>query len=103
MSDFFPALLNGVTLLVLISLTLVIIRLLRGPSVADRAVAADQVAIHVVALIGIYSIKSGQSLLIDLVIVTAIVGFISIAVIGVYIERAVHGKAQSEPGDKLKP
>ncbi len=88
-----------VTIVTLISLTLVVYRLLRGPTLPDRAVAGDQVAIHVVALIAIFSMSSEQPILIDLVIVTAIVGFLSVAIVGIYIERAARGKARSESGD----
>lgn len=80
----------------IISLALVVYRLVRGPTLPDRAVSGDQVAINVVALIAVYSMASDQPILIDLVIVTAIVGFLSIAVIGIYIERAVRGKIQAE-------
>ncbi len=83
----------------LISLVLVTYRLLRGPTIPDRALAGDMMAIIVVALIGVYSMMSDQPILLDLIIVTAIVGFISLAVVGVYIERAVAGKARIEPGD----
>jgi multicomponent Na+:H+ antiporter subunit F len=88
-----------VTFGLLFSLALVTYRLMRGPSIPDRAVASDLVAIHVVAIIGVHSLASKQPILIDLVIVTAIVGFMSVAVIGVYIERAARGKVQSEVGD----
>lgn len=88
--------LNVVMFIVFVSLCLVILRLLRGPSIADRAIAGDLVTLHVIALIMIYSIISQQSTLIDLVIVTAIVGFISVTVIGVYIERTALGKARRE-------
>lgn len=92
---------DGVTLLLMFSLVIVILRLLRGPSIADRAVAGDQVSIHVVALIAVYSIASEQETLIDLVIVTAVVGFISITVIGVYLERVAQGKARLDRRDKI--
>lgn len=88
-----------VTLILLISLALVVYRLVRGPTLPDRAVAGDQIAIHVVALIAIFSMTSEQPILIDLVIVTAIVGFLSVAVVGIYIERAARGKARAESGD----
>lgn len=88
-----------VTTALLISLMLVVYRLVRGPTLPDRAVASDQIAIHVVALIAVYSMSSQQPILIDLVIVTAIVGFLSVAVIGIYIERAAGGKTQPEHGD----
>ena len=90
-----------VELLLLFSLVLVSIRLLRGPTLADRAVASDQMALRVVALIAVHSMVSDQSFLIDLVIVTAIVGFLSMAVIGIYIERIVRRKRGEEIGDIL--
>jgi multisubunit Na+/H+ antiporter MnhF subunit len=84
-----------VTIALLFSLALVTFRLLRGPSLPDRAIASDLVSIHVVALIGIHSVSTGQPILIDLVIVTAIVGFMTTAVVGVYVERAVRGKVRA--------
>ncbi len=90
-----------VQLVLLLSLVLVTVRLLRGPSLVDRAVASDQLALRVVALIVVHSMESDQPFLIDLVIVTAIVGFLSLAVIGIYIERIVRSKKQDELGDVL--
>ena len=90
-----------VELLLLFSLVLVSIRLLRGPTLADRAVASDKLALRVGALIAVHSMVSDQSFLIDLVIVTAIVGFLSMAVIGIYIERIVRRKRGEEIGDTL--
>lgn len=96
MSAFMTLILDIVMAGLLISLILTTYRLMRGPTLADRAVAGDQVAIHVVVWIGIDSIKSNQPILLDLLIVTAIVGFLSLAVIGIYIERAARGKIPAE-------
>jgi len=90
-----------VDVLLLLSLVLVTIRLLRGPTLADRAVASDQLALRVVALIAVHSMVTDQPFLVDLVIVTAIVGFLSMAVIGIYIERIVRRKRGEEIGDVL--
>lgn len=90
-----------VTITLLVSLALVTFRLVRGPTLPDRAVASDLLSIHVVALIGVHSLASGQPILIDLVIVTAIVGFMGTAVVGVYIERAIRGKVQTLRREKL--
>lgn len=81
----------------LLSLSLVTLRLIRGPSMSDRAVAGDQAAIHGVALIAVYSAFSNQPTLLDILIVTAIVGYMTIAVIGIYIERAHRGKTRRKP------
>ncbi len=79
-----------------VSLAMVCYRLVKGPTLPDRAVAGDQISIHVVMLIAVYSMSSNQPILIDLVIVTAIVGFLSLAIIGIYVERAARGKIQRE-------
>lgn len=89
-----------VTGILLISISLVALRLFRGPTLADRAVAGDQIAIHVIALIGVYSVITRQPLLLDLVIVTAVVGFATITVIGVYIERRARRQAHAEAGER---
>lgn len=78
-----------------VSLALTSFRLLRGPTIPDRAVAGDQVSIHVVMMIVVYSMSTNQPLLIDLVIVTAIVGFLSLAVVGIYLKRVASGKVQA--------
>jgi multicomponent Na+:H+ antiporter subunit F len=83
--------------ILLFSLCLVAIRLIRGPSMSDRAVAADQAAIHGVALIAVFSAVSQQPILLDILIVTAIVGFLTIAVIGIFIERSARGKTGRNP------
>jgi multicomponent Na+:H+ antiporter subunit F len=83
-----------VTLVLLVSLAMVTFRLVRGPTLPDRAVASDLLSIHIVALIGVYSLASDQVILIDLFIVIAIVGFMGTAVVGVFIERAIRGKIQ---------
>lgn len=82
--------------LLLLSLTVVTARLIRGPSVADRAIATDQIAIHGVALIAVHSAASDQPILLDLVIVTAVVGFITVAVVGVYLARTERQRARMD-------
>lgn len=91
--------LNAIVIGLLIGLALVIYRLLRGPTLVDRAIASEQVAIRVVALVAVYSLISEQVILLDLVIITAIVGFLSAAIIGIFVERAARGKVRAELRD----
>jgi multicomponent Na+:H+ antiporter subunit F len=95
MNPTMQTMLSLVIALLMVSLIMVIVRLLRGPSVPDRAVALDQIAIHVTGLIAVYSVLSNQPILTDLILVTSIIGFISVVVLGVYIERTIRGKARA--------
>ncbi|HRE48689.1 MAG TPA: monovalent cation/H+ antiporter complex subunit F [Aggregatilineales bacterium] len=99
MSPAFSGVLTLVSYLILLSLILAAYRLVRGPSLPDRAVAADQVSLHVIAFVVVFALRSNQRALIDLVIVTAIVGFLSVVVIGIYLERGVKGKTTLERHD----
>ncbi len=102
MSPAFATVLDITNIILLLSLVMVTIRLLRGPSLPDRAVAGDQIALHVVSFGLVHAIKTDQPFLIDTLIVTAVVGFLSLAVVGIYIERYQRGQAQTqiEQGDK---
>lgn len=100
MSPAFQVVLGITNTLLFISLVLTTIRLVRGPDLADRAMAGDQIALHVVMFGLVHAISTYQSLLIDVLIVTAIVGFLSLSLTGIYIERSERGKARIRQGEE---
>ena len=61
-------------------------RVLRGPAVADRAVAMDSCGTAVMALIVIYSMRQGTDLYMSCVSVIAILGFIGMVALSKYIQ-----------------
>ena len=61
-------------------------RVLRGPAVADRAVAMDSCGTAVMALIVIYSMRQGTDLYMSCVLVFAILGFIGMVALSKYIQ-----------------
>ncbi len=70
-----------------LSMALTAWRLLRGPSIPDRALAFDVIMVHVVGLIALYAIYVDEDLLIDAVIIVAVLGFLGTVAIARYIER----------------
>ena len=52
-------------------------RLLAGPTNADRAVSGDLVFFGIVGLIALYGVRSTHSFTADLVLVAALLGFLS--------------------------
>lgn len=71
---------------VAVSLLLVIVRLLMGPSIPDRTMAIDMVFVHVVALIALYGVAVERDVLIDAILITAVLGFLGTVAISRYIE-----------------
>jgi multicomponent Na+:H+ antiporter subunit F len=83
----FDTLMQGMLLVVAISMLLSALRLIRGPSIPDRAMAFDMLMIHVVALIAIFAMIVDQSTLLDTIIIVAVLGFLGTVALARYIEE----------------
>ena len=65
---------------------LLLIRFIKGPSVADRAVAADSIDILSDMALIIFALHSGRGVYLDIALVTALLGFIGSTMIAKYLE-----------------
>mgnify|MGYP000449931687 CR=1 FL=1 len=66
---------------------LVFVRLLRGPTLPDRVVALDLISILGLGLCAALAVATGQALLLDVALVTALVGFLGTVAFASYVER----------------
>lgn len=69
------------------ALVLALIRLLRGPSFADRIVALELMSSLILGLIAAFSVYSGAAALLDVAIVLALTGFLAAVAFSLYVER----------------
>lgn len=65
---------------------LALVRLLRGPSIADRINAADMIAICCVGLTLGHGWRHGQSLWLDVAVVAALVLFVGTTAVALFID-----------------
>jgi len=74
---------------VLLSLAAIgfVIRVLRGPTLADRIVALDGLLTVAVLGIAVYAVRTGSAFALDAMVVVAFVGFVGTSVVARYIER----------------
>ena len=63
-----------------------IFRLVKGPSVVDRAVAADSIEILTDLALILFALFSGRSIFLDIALVTALLGFIGSVIVSKYLE-----------------
>ena len=70
---------------VVLALTL-FYRLIKGPSVIDRAVAADSIDILADMALILFALHSGRSVYLDIAMVTAVLGFIGSVMVSRYLE-----------------
>lgn len=70
-----------------LSALLVLIRLVRGSSVADRIVALDLLLVLTVSGIAVTAIATGSGVFLDVLVVAALLGFIGTVTVARYMER----------------
>lgn len=97
----------GAIALVLVSVALFLaaLRLFRGPTLPDRVVALELISSLMVGIIALVSIVGQQSVLIDVAIALALVGFLGAVAFARYIEKGTtarglraESEAESEKG-----
>ncbi len=77
-----------ITLLVLtVAMGLVVVRLVRGPALADRVVALDVLAAVAIGFIAAYVVGTGATPLLDAALVLALVGFMATVAFARFVER----------------
>jgi len=87
----------------MISFALTVFRLLRGPTLADRVVALDMLALLGIGFIGVFSIATGEYAFLDVAIALALVGFLATVAFARYVYRgalaARSGTSIADEGD----
>jgi multicomponent Na+:H+ antiporter subunit F len=74
--------------LLVASIILCFIRLVRGPDVADRAVAFDLIAVHAVGIIALFAVRTGSPALADAAIIISVLGFLGTVMLARYWEQS---------------
>jgi len=76
-----------IIILLILLLTLSLIRILLGPSLWDRLLGLNMVASQLLALIVLYASYKEMSMYLDLAIVYALLGFVGIIFLSIYVQR----------------
>lgn len=63
-----------------------LIRLVKGPTGADRMVVADSMDILVACAMVLFSIYSGRGIYLDIAIITAMLGILNTMLVGRYLD-----------------
>ncbi len=84
----FAIALDLLTGLLAISLTLCFARLYRGPDVPNRTVAFDLITLHMVGLVALFAIRHQTPPMLDIMLVTAVLGFLGAVLLARYMEEA---------------
>ncbi len=69
-----------------LSALLCLVRLARGPSLADRVVALDALVLVVVSGIAVHAVRTGDGTYLDVLVVVALLGFVGTVTVARFIE-----------------
>lgn len=70
-----------------ISVLLVFVRFLKGPSLADRVVALDLIVTIGLAMMAVYAIISAQESFLDIAMIFALIAFLGTVAFSYYLEK----------------
>jgi multicomponent Na+:H+ antiporter subunit F len=71
---------------------LVLVRLIRGPSLPDRVVALDTMAFLAIGFIALYTIVTRESVLLDAATTLALIAFLGTVAFARYVQQTSHKK-----------
>ncbi|MCG6910000.1 MAG: cation:proton antiporter [Deltaproteobacteria bacterium] len=89
----------GALVMLLIGMLLVLWRLARGPTAADRVIALDLLSMLVVAFLVAVSIHSQETSYLDVAIAYACIAFLGTVALARYITRTSRSRSEHEKGE----
>ena len=92
---------SAATLAILISMLLVLVRALKGPTVYDRILAINSFGTQTVLLISVYGFLTGRPEFLDIALVYALISFIGIIAVSKFVRFGdlAQPLRDDDPGD----
>ncbi len=78
---------GGAMTLLSLALLAALLRLLRGPGLADRVVALDLMSTIVVGIIASYAVITGEASILDAALIVALIAFLGTVAFASYLEK----------------
>ena len=90
--NYFEGVLLGTKMVLAVLMLAAIIRSVRGPKVADRAIAVNMLGTITIVLIAVLSVYLKESYLVDVCLIYAMISFLAVVVLtkvytGIYLEK----------------
>lgn len=88
--------------ILMLALALTSIRVIIGPTLADRILALDQMVAIAIGFIALIAVKSGFSLYVDIALALGLVGFLATAAFARYLLMSGGAIEDDSPGNRLE-
>ncbi|NCO22240.1 MAG: cation:proton antiporter [Rhodobacterales bacterium] len=74
-------------ILLMVAMILALIRLAKGPTLADRVVGLDMMTVLIVVFCAVFAIFADDSTVLDVALVVALIGFLATVALARFTER----------------
>lgn len=81
---------------IMLSILLSFVRLIRGPSLADRVVALDMMTVSIVAFAALFAIRTDDPVFLDIALVLALIGFLTTVALARFAERQLESMSREK-------
>lgn len=88
---------DGAFALLILAMLGSFLRVVRGPSLADRVIALDLLSVALVAFAAVYAAQTGEIAFLDVSLALALVAFFTTVVFARYIEQRASTPREEEP------
>jgi multicomponent Na+:H+ antiporter subunit F len=95
--------LDAIVVILGVAILLVVIRLLRGPTLPDRVVALDMIATLAAGAIAVYAVREEQPVFLFVAVVLALVMFVGTVAFAFYLEKGIRRTRGGEPEQPSSP
>lgn len=80
----------SISMLVLsISIVITMIRFIMGPTLPDRVISLELIALTIIAIIALYSMITEESVFIDIAVIISLISFLGTIAFSYYLERRI--------------
>lgn len=80
----------SISMLVLsISIVITLIRFIMGPTLPDRVISLELIALTIIAIIALYSMITEESVFIDIAVIISLISFLGTIAFSYYLERRI--------------
>ena len=80
---------NIATVITLAGMLIALVRMILGPTVADRVISLDVMTIISISLIAMIAAIAGRIIYIDVALVYALISFVGVVAVARYLERGL--------------
>ena len=86
---FLEIILHGSLIILSVSILITLVRFIIGPSLSDRVISLELIALIIIGIIAIYSMVTDEPVFIDIAVIISLISFLGTIAFAYYLEKRI--------------